>query len=127
MADLPYPSVTETTVPRTTVTTPVSPQPLPLRRRARCGGHCAGPATALPWTRPKPACCYRPGGTDLDDLCRSAARVRDQGLVSAGSPRSHHLFEEGLHPADPAVPGPLPLLHVRHHARSRARALPLRR
>ncbi len=30
----------------------------------------------------------------------------------------HHLLAQGLHPADPAVPGPLRLLHVRHRART---------
>ena len=48
----------------------------------------------------------------------SAARVRDAGLAAAGRSGRRHLQQEGLHPADPAVPGPLPLLHFRHHARA---------
>ena len=42
-------------------------------------------------------------------------RQPDQGRRPGGrqKARHHHLLPQGLHPADPAVPGPLRLLHVR--------------
>ena len=36
----------------------------------------------------------------------------------------HHLLAQGLHPADPAVPGPLRLLHVRDRAAPAAQPVP---
>ena len=55
-------------------------------------------------------------GEQLDRLCVAAARVRDAGLASRRSSGRGHLLAQGVHPADPAVPRPLPLLHVRHRA-----------
>ena len=61
-------------------------------------------------------------GEDLDRLCAAAARVRDAGLVAAGRAGDGHLLAEGVHPGHPAVPGPVPLLHVRGDARGTPRA-----
>ena len=50
---------------------------------------------------------------------RSAGLRRPHQGRRPGSRRAawgHHLLTQGLHPADPAVPGPLRLLHVRHRA-----------
>ena len=52
-------------------------------------------------------------GDDLDRLCAAAARVRDAGLVAAGRPGCGDLLAQGVHPGHQAVPGPVPLLHVR--------------
>ena len=64
-------------------------------------------------------------GQDLIDLCASAARVRDAGLHVRRPARGGHLLPEGVHPADPVVPGPLPLLHLRHRARPVAGRVPV--
>ena len=67
MADLPYPIVTA-----------AGPTPSAMRRalrRARDG-------VALDET--EAGVLLQARGADLDALCHSAARVRDQGLVSAG-------------------------------------------
>ena len=53
--------------------------------------------------------------------------MRDAGLVDAGRPGARHVLAQGVRPADPAVPRPLPLLHVRHGPRPAARAVPDRR
>ena len=37
-------------------------------------------------------------------------------MVGRRSSRHGHLLAQGVHPADPAVPRPLPLLHLRHRA-----------
>ena len=70
-------------------------------------------------------------GEELDRLCAAAARVRDAGLVAAGRPGVGDLLAQGLHPGHPAVPGPVPLLHVRRDAGARrargAGAVPLPR
>ena len=77
---------------------------------------CAGPATA---SRSTP--------TEAEILLRRAGRrprrpVRVGGAGARPGPgrrrpsRRRHLLAQGVHPADPAVPRPLPLLHVRHHA-----------
>ena len=43
----------------------------------------------------------------------------------SGQPaEDHHLLAQGLHPADPAVPGPLRLLHVRYRAAPAAQPVP---
>ncbi len=65
-------------------------------------------------------------GDDLDGCGsrRPGARCRADG---ARPPGHRDLQPEGLHPADPAVPGSLPLLHVRDHAGPAARAVPLAR
>ncbi len=55
------------------------------------------------WRRPRPAAHGRGPGARR----RSGARR---------PPRGGHLLAQGLHPADPAVPRPLPLLHVRPDA-----------
>ena len=52
-------------------------------------------------------------GEPLDRLLTAAGRVRDAGLASAGRPGRGHLQPQGVHPAHPPVPRPLPLLHVR--------------
>ena len=59
-------------------------------------------------------------------------RVRRRGCAMPGWPPPGRpgvitYSQEGVHPADPAVPGPLPLLHVRHHAEPGARARSCRR
>ena len=67
-------------------------------------------------------------GDELDRLMVVARRVRDAGLADAGRAGRDHVLAQGVHPADPAVPGPLPLLHVRHGARpsaARAGAVPV--
>ena len=52
---------------------------------------------------------------------RAAARVGRAGARRrpgrGRSPWPGHVLPQGVHPADPAVPRPLPLLHLRHHAR----------
>ena len=59
-------------------------------------------------------------GDDLDRLLRRGrAGSATPGCVAAGRPGVVTYSQQGLHPADPAVPGPLPLLHVRHRAGSR--------
>ena len=52
-------------------------------------------------------------GDDLDDA--AGLRQPDQGRRPGGGRAAgrHHLLAEGLHPADPAVPGPLRVLHLR--------------
>ncbi|GAA2865453.1 hypothetical protein GCM10020220_063470 [Nonomuraea rubra] len=60
----------------------------------------------------------------LDTLLEHASRVRDAGLRAAGREGDHHVQQEGVHPVDPAVPGPLWLLHVRDGAAQAARAVP---
>ena len=57
-------------------------------------------------------------GEDLNRLLDYASRTRDAGLAGRQAPRRHHLLAQGLHPAHPAVPGPLRLLHVRDRART---------
>ena len=61
-------------------------------------------------------------GDDLEALCVSAARVRDAAMVAAGRPGTVTYSPQGVHPADPAVPRPLPLLHLRHRRRHRVPA-----
>jgi hypothetical protein len=79
------------------------------------------PGTANHWTRARrhpaarPRC--RPG------LGSGAGRTRDAG--SRRRARCHHLLAQGVHPADPAVPGPVRLLHVRHGARAAGQPLPV--
>ena len=65
-----------------------------------------------------------PAGDALDELLAAAGAVRDAGLRLGRPARRRHVLEEGLHPADPAVPGPVPLLHVRHRAAPAAGRLP---
>ena len=45
----------------------------------------------------------------------SGGAVRDPGLAAAGRP-GVVTYAQGVHPADAAVPRPLPLLHVRDRA-----------
>ncbi len=59
-------------------------------------------------------------GDALDELVAHAGRVRDAG----GPGRRRHVLAQGLRPADPAVPRPLPLLHLRDDAGPAARAVP---
>ena len=63
-------------------------------------------------------------GAQLDDLLAYAARTRDAGLEAAGRAGRHHLQPQGLHPADPAVPRPLRVLHVRDRPAPPGRAVP---
>ena len=65
-------------------------------------------------------------GDDLADLCRSAARVRDAGLESAGRrgadwTATGQLLPQGVHPGDASVPRLVQLLHIRHRARQATR------
>ena len=57
-----------------------------------------------------------------------APRIRepDQGRRprSRETPERHHLLAQGLHPAHPAVPGPLRLLHVRDRPAPAAQPVP---
>ena len=55
-------------------------------------------------------------GDDLDRLMAVARRVRDVGPRRRRAPGRRHVQAQGVHPADPAVPRPVPLLHVRHGA-----------
>ena len=105
---------------------PVRVRPAPCRRgrraRRRPGRHRGGDAAA----RPRPGRGRAPG---------PAGRRRPAGSATPGSPRRSagrgHLQPQGLHPAHPPVPRPLPLLHVRDDAgaaaRSRQGALPVAR
>ena len=81
--------------------------------RRPCAGRWPGPGTASrsTWTRRRS--CSTPAARTCSRLLDYASRTRDAGLESAATPRRHHLLAEGLHPAHPAVPGPLRLLHVR--------------
>ncbi len=75
MTDLPNP-----TVPHPTLTSPAAPSPSAMRRalrRARDG---------VSLDEVEAAVLLQARGADLDDLCATAARVRDQGLASAGRP-----------------------------------------
>lgn len=63
-------------------------------------------------------------GAALDDLTASAARVRDSRPRAGRPPRCHHVLEERLHPPHPAVPGQVPLLHLRDRARQAPPGLP---
>ena len=57
---------------------------------------------------------------------RPARTNADGGGASRPGPRRHHLlFAEGLHPADPSLPGLLPLLHLRPAAAPRRALLPV--
>ena len=93
-------------------------------------GDAAGPA---PGPRRRDA---RPAEAEVllgarGDACatcaRSAGRVRDAGLLAAGRPGRHHLLAQGVHPGHPAVPRPLPLLHLRDHAEPAAGRVPVAR
>ena len=64
-------------------------------------------------------------GEQLTDLLSYASRARDAGPGGGRPARRHHLLAQGLHPADPAVPGPLRLLHLRHRARPAGQPLPV--
>ena len=78
MTDLPTPAVPSSAVPSPGASP--SPSPSAMRRalrRARDG-------VALDET--EAAVLLHARGADLDDLCGSAARVRDQGLAAAGRP-----------------------------------------
>ena len=66
-------------------------------------------------------------GDALDDLLAIASRGPRRRPARRRPAGRHHVLEEGLHPADPAVPGPLPLLHVRHRAAPAAGATFLER
>ena len=92
--------------------------PLP-RGGARAGPRGAGRHARR---RPRRRRCCTPAARTWTDLLVAAARVRDAGARPAGRPGRRHLLAQGVHPADPAVPRPLPLLHVRHRARQAARA-----
>ena len=81
-------------------------------------------------------------GPVLERLLDVASGLRDLGLSEAGrpnrvtlgfqaargrSPRDGDLLAQGVHPAHPVVPRPLPLLHLRDRPRTPARALSLTR
>ena len=66
-------------------------------------------------------------GEDLDRLCAVAARVRDAGPGRCRPARGGDLLAQGVHPGHPAVPRPLPLLHVRRPPRAISRATGTRR
>ena len=63
-------------------------------------------------------------GDDLRTLLGYARTNQGRRPGSGGPARDHHLLEEGLHPADPAVPGPLRLLHVRDRAEAPRQPVP---
>ena len=77
----------------------------------------------------------RPDPRRRHDRARGAGRgargpARGRGRPSRRAPRGRgpagrrHLQPQGLRPADPPVPGPVPLLHVRHGARASPGGLP---
>src|SRR6266511_3349454 len=70
-----------------------------LRRRGRSTAFCTGERT---------------GRTVRGRLEPSGSRAR----------QDHHLLQKGLHPAHDAVPGPLPLLHLRQATRETRPAVP---
>ena len=104
-----------------------SPRPGRRRQRARARG-----------SERLRAALRRPGGDDrgrgarrglepvvVDDpaLALDVDRPEDYELLLAvGDERRRHLLAEGLHPADEALPGRLPLLHVRAAAAPRRAA-----
>ena len=51
-----------------------------------CGARCGGPATASPSTPAEAEVLLGARGDALRDLCESAGRVRDAGLLAAGRP-----------------------------------------
>ena len=53
----------------------------------------------------------------MDEVCAAARALRTT---------HRHVFAQGLHPADQALPGRLPLLHVRASARARPAGVPHR-
>ena len=75
------------------------------RRRRQAGRRRRGRRSA--------GCSRRRSGSTVRCGC---AHPRPR-LGRRRTPRHRHLQPQGLHPAHPAVPRPVPLLHVRHRAR----------
>ena len=69
------------------------------------------------WTPPRRPRCWRHAASARPAVCRrrTGPRRRAGGGRAA---RRGDLLPQGLHPAHPAVPRPVPLLHVRHGARA---------
>ena len=83
------------------------------RPRPRSGGLSRGPSGGGARRRRGHRAAARPRRR-----ARAAAGRRGRGARpgagGGGSAGRDHLLPQGVHPADPAVPRPLPLLHVRH-------------
>ena len=92
--------------------------------RRRRAGHPAGARARArrqaARRRPRPPSCWRPPATTSTELCAVGRPGPRPGAHRRRSAGHRHLQPQGVHPADPAVPGPLPLLHVRHLARPRS-------
>ena len=95
--------------------------------RQRCAARCAGPATASRSTPTEAEILLGARGDALDDLLRVGGAGARPGAGRRRPSRRRHLLAQGLHPADPAVPRPLPLLHVRDDAEPRRRRRSCRR
>ncbi len=64
-------------------------------------------------------------GEQLATLLGARRAGPRRGARRRRAPRRHHLFAQGFHPADPALPGPLRLLHLRDRARPAGEPLPV--
>ena len=93
------------------------------RRRDRAGG---GRRSGARLRRRQPGRPRRLGSSRHEPARPSARRPARRGARAArGGPRPRrHLLAEGLHPADEALPGRLPLLHVRPAAAARRARVP---
>ncbi|CAK7287820.1 hypothetical protein SGPA1_50786 [Streptomyces misionensis JCM 4497] len=94
-----------------------------LRNRPHRELHASRPQTRPGRRRPR----RHRGGGAAPGARRGAGRphrVRRpgarRGARTGGPARRHHVLEERLHPPHPAVPGQVPLLHLRHRPRQAA-------
>ena len=93
---------------------------LGARRSAPHGAPAAPfPRAGTPRRRTRPGRGHRPPGRDRGPARRAHGRRRPGARRRAGGGRPtgrRHVLPQGLHPADPALPRPVPLLHVRRDA-----------
>ena len=77
-----------------------------------------------PLDRPKAETLLHASGDHLKTLLGYAKRHKGRRSRSSRASRGHHLLQEGVHPADPPLPGPLRLLHLRDRPRAARKPLP---